>query len=111
MEVIKLNGRNPEEIYSAIAAGEMVYIGDNQTQGGWKLKRSKWYNPFKFDKPGKKRDGTREEVVKKYREYITNNPELLADLHELKGKKLACWCKPLECHGDILKELVQEARP
>lgn len=108
MEVIKLNSRNPEEVYSAIASGELVYIGDKQTLGGWKLKRSKWFNPFKPDKPGKKRDGTREEILIKYREYITNSPELLADLHELKGKKLGCWCKPLDCHGDILKELVQD---
>ena len=27
------------------------------------------------------------------------------DLDELKGKTLGCWCKPNNCHGDILIEL------
>jgi hypothetical protein len=30
---------------------------------------------------------------------------LLNDLHELNGKVLRCYCKPLCCHGDILAEL------
>ncbi len=107
MEVINLKGRNQEEVYKAIAAGELSYIGDHQNQGGWKLKRAKWYNPYKVDKPGKKRDGTRAEVIEKYRNHILNNQELLSALPELKGKMLGCWCKPLACHGDILIELLE----
>lgn len=63
---------------------------------------SKWANPFVIGK-----DGTREEVIKKYREYITNNSKLLSELHELRGKTLGCWCKPNHaCHGDVLVELI-----
>jgi len=72
-----------------------VYIG----------RRSKWGNPFEIGK-----DGTREQVIDKYREYILNKPELLADLHELDGKILGCWCKPSPCHGDVLVELVESYR-
>lgn len=61
---------------------------------------SKWGNPFVIGK-----DGTRQEVLEKYRKYILNKPELLKDLHELKGKTLGCYCKPFPCHGDILEEL------
>lgn len=61
---------------------------------------SKWGNPFIIGK-----DGTRQEVLEKYRQYILNKPELLKDLHELKGKTLGCYCKPFPCHGDILEEL------
>jgi len=61
---------------------------------------SKWGNPFQIGK-----DGTREQVIEKYREYILNNPYLLSCLPELKGKVLGCWCKPMACHGDVLKEL------
>jgi hypothetical protein len=32
---------------------------------------------------------------------------LLNDLHELEGKTLGCFCKPLACHGDVLKDLVE----
>jgi len=28
---------------------------------------------------------------------------------ELRGKTLGCWCKPLDCHGDILKAVADES--
>jgi hypothetical protein len=64
---------------------------------------SKWGNPFMIGK-----DGNRQEVIRKYREYILSNDKLLNDLHELKGKTLGCWCKPSACHGDVLVELIEE---
>jgi len=64
---------------------------------------SKWGNPYSIGK-----DGTREEVIEKYRKYILNSPELLKALPELKGKRLGCWCFPLACHGDILVQLIEE---
>lgn len=62
---------------------------------------SKWGNPFEIGK-----DGTREEVIEKYRTYLLNKPELLKALPELRGKTLGCFCKPKPCHGDILVELL-----
>jgi len=62
---------------------------------------SKWGNPFIIGL-----DGTREDVIKKYRKYILNKPELLKSLPELKDKILGCYCKPLACHGDILVKLI-----
>ena len=64
-----------------------VYIG----------RPSKWGNPFSIGK-----DGTREEVIEKYERYLMGKVELLTSLHELRGKVLGCWCKPLACHGDVL---------
>ena len=61
---------------------------------------SKWGNPFTMG-----RDGTREQVIEKYRRWIMTQPELLAALPELKGQVLGCWCKPKACHGDVLAEL------
>ena len=71
-----------------------VYIG----------RPSIWGNPFQIGK-----DGTREEVIQKYREYILSKPELLEQLESLRGKTLACWCKPQSCHGDVLVELLNQA--
>ena len=65
---------------------------------------SKWGNKFVIGK-----DGDREAVIRKYREWILNNEGLLSSLHELKGKVLGCFCKPLACHGDVLAELVNES--
>ena len=64
------------------------------------LPESIWHNPFEIGK-----DGTREEVISKFEAYILAKPELLAQLHTLKGKRLACWCKPKACHGDVLARL------
>ena len=62
---------------------------------------SKWGNPFKVGK-----DGTRQEVIEKYRAYIMTRKDLLESLHELEGKRLGCFCAPMACHGDVLVELV-----
>lgn len=36
---------------------------------------------------------------------------MLRDLHELKGKTLACFCKPKDCHGDVLAEMADALEP
>lgn len=64
---------------------------------------SKWGNPFRIGV-----DGTRSEVIKKYRDYILKNPDLLNSLDELEGKVLGCYCKPKACHGDVLIELIEK---
>lgn len=72
---------------------------------------TKWGNPFTHvpEKTNLARYvvGSREEAVEAYRQWITNGEgrHLLADLHELKGKVLGCWCSPNACHGDVLAEL------
>ena len=65
-------------------------------------KKSKWANPFSKKKYG------HQKCVEMYHDYIMRNKELLADIHELKGKVLGCWCKPGPCHGDILAALVDQ---
>ncbi len=70
-----------------------VYIG----------RPSKWGNPYVIGK-----DGDRDEVISKYEMYIMCHPELFAELQELEGKVLGCWCAPQECHGDILKIMVED---
>lgn len=51
-------------------------------------------------------DGTREEVVKKFRVYLLSNAQLLARIRlELRGKILGCHCKPLACHAEVLAEI------
>lgn len=97
------------------AAAAVVYVGDGYDvyiarkckRGGWNLEASKWANPFKAP-----RDGSRHEIIEKYRRWITRGGgrHLLADLHELEGKRLGCWCAPKPCHGDVLLELLAERR-
>jgi hypothetical protein len=67
--------------------------------------RGKWANPFTL----KRYNGDIKEVLRLYEEHVRGKPHLMASLHELQGKVLACWCKPEPCHGDVLMRLVAEA--
>lgn len=72
-----------------------VYIG----------RPSKWGNPFIIG-----RDGDRHECLKKYAVWLKDQHQLLADVGELKGKVLGCWCAPMHlCHGDILRVLADRS--
>ncbi len=64
---------------------------------------AKWGNPFRIGY-----HGTREEVVKKYTVWLAEQPDLIACLPELVGKRLGCWCAPSPCHGDVLVRLIEE---
>lgn len=81
-----------------------VYIGRGMYMGGWKLPKSKWANPFKIDRKMEKRAGALH-AVDRYKKWIVSRPELMKSIHELKGKRLGCWCHPFPCHGDVLAEL------
>jgi len=75
-----------------------VYIGRaGKGQDGY------FGNPIKLA-PGEARGST----LEKYREYffgrLTGDPEFKYRIHQLKGKKLGCFCKPHACHGDVIKE-------
>jgi hypothetical protein len=59
---------------------------------------TKWGNPFTIGT-----DGSREEVIAKFEDFLDRTPSLLAALHELRGKRLGCVCAPKHhCHGDVL---------
>ena len=77
-----------------------VYIG--RKNKNYEVAESKWANPFKVGD-----DGTRDEVIKAYREWIKHQPELMNALEELRGKILFCWCCPAACHGDVLVEMLE----
>jgi hypothetical protein len=89
-----------------------VYIGRGRvvflTKEGpsFPPKDSPFCNPFKVGK-----DGTREEVIAKFRSYMNSrlqqDSELVKQLLALEGKRLGCWCKPDACHGDVVLELIQ----
>jgi Domain of unknown function (DUF4326) len=49
-----------------------------------------------------------ESVLTEFRIYLSNQPGLLKQIHELKDKTLGCWCKPEPCHGDVLIELADK---
>jgi len=71
---------------------DAVYVG----------RPSKWGNPYIIG-----RDGTRKEVVEKYKLHLDNliDAGFILTFDELRDKDLVCWCSPLPCHADILLEM------
>lgn len=70
-------------------------------------------NPFAINK-----DGDRKEVVEKYRKWLWSEfkkkSEVYQELVRIAKKvkagdsvQLACWCKPLACHGDVVKKCIE----
>lgn len=97
------------EVVNRTLFGVAEYIGRPSPLG----------NPFVLG-----RDGNRTEVVAKYRAWLLDelrNPDSRATLiyrrlvrmhHRGEHVALRCWCAPLPCHGDVLKELIEsEPRP
>lgn len=92
--VVNLKGRLHDPGYA-----DVVYVGRAMHRGGWRLEGSPLANPFR---PG--RDGTREEVIERYREHLMGRPDLRALLPGLRGRRLGCWCAPEPCHAYVLAE-------
>lgn len=86
------------------------YIG-RRTRGH--LSASPLGNPFRVG-----RDGSRMDVIQKYRVWLEKNRERprvktelqqLADLAREQGHlELGCWCAPLACHGDVVRDVLLE---
>lgn len=80
-----------------------VYIGRaGKGQDGY------FGNPFSHLKG----DGDRNTCITKFKDYaykrLVYDTEWAEKIKALKGKKLGCFCKPLACHGDILKRICEE---
>lgn len=99
-----------------------VYVGRAQPHLG--LKASKWASPFKVDRFDsctghviQRRDGSVDDVIAKYRAWLLREQRVrwtsapsLAQLTELRGRDLACWCAPPACHAAVLLELANGTR-
>lgn len=82
-----------------------VYIGRNRCPRTGKI--GIWGNPFKIG-----RDGSRSEVIKKFKDWIEAQPELIEKARlELRDMRLGCWCAPALCHGDVLYEIAHFSSP
>lgn len=92
---------NPSNIY--IGRAGVVFIKGSR----FPKTTSNFANPYKIGK-----DGTREQVIQKYKIYIKeklkNDDSLQKELIGMKGKNLGCWCFPEPCHGNVLLELIDE---
>lgn len=96
---------DPQNVY--VGRRGVVFVACEGKQIRYPQTDSPFANPFKVGK-----DGTREDVIEKYRKYIEarleKEPDLARALTELKGKTLGCWCAPLACHADVLCDILTD---
>jgi uncharacterized protein DUF4326 len=96
--VVNLKGHRDDPEYA-----DVVYVGRAMHRGGWHLDASPFASPYR---PGV--DGSRGQVIEKYRAWLLEQPHLLARLPELRGRRLGCWCSPLPCHAQVLADLADK---
>lgn len=77
-----------------------VYIG----------RPSMWGNPFSHKKGtlAEYMVDSVEEAIAAYEIWIKMQPALMSSIETLRGKTLGCWCKPKQCHGDVIIKLLGE---
>jgi hypothetical protein len=85
------------DLYHGRVPAGAVYVG----RAAPGLPASPFANPFTVKEYG------RAEAIRRYRERLLADPELLDRARrELAGQDLACWCRAdQECHGDVLIEI------
>jgi hypothetical protein len=86
--------------------GDAVYIGRAAPRRG--LIESPFHNPFVVGV-----DGTRGEVLARYRQHLRDHPELIERIREelADAPALACWCDPKPCHGHIIAAVLRGEEP
>lgn len=97
---------NIKKMPRLVGTPDYVYIGRGSIYG----------NPFSWQ------NGTgalvmvndREEAISSYLKWINGeitleiNPPTIEQILALEGKTLGCFCRPEWCHGDILKEIIED---
>lgn len=90
-----VTSKSPKVLNRRLKQEDGVYVG----------RPTVWGNPYEIGP-----DGTRAEVIEKYRLWIESNIGLQNKAKlELKGKNLICWCAPLPCHADILLKIANDS--
>ena len=95
---------------------EGVYIGNAFRKYGYDLDASPLGNPYRLKNA--KDAAERQQVIASYRAWLlkqlthldnsqSQEIERLRALHdEGQDLTLLCWCSPLPCHGDVIKEIL-----
>lgn len=89
-----------------------VYIGRD------KSRKFHYGNPFSHYPGVGIHVSSRYMAVESYRKWLSGTdhawvePErrlwILDNVHNLLGKRLGCFCHPLQCHGEVLVELIEK---
>ncbi len=94
-KVVNLN-REDYDVYIGRGQRGENMLNTDPTETGW------LGNPFMLS------EFSREESIEKFKEAfyekLENDDEFKHAVKSIKGQTLGCFCKPLDCHGDVIKE-------
>lgn len=102
MEETEVVNIKKEECDEYIGRGKEGNAHMNNTKVG---KRGWLGNPYRVG------NYTRDESIQKFKEdfyeRLKNDKVFREEVNKLMGKKLGCFCKPKDCHGDVIKEYLE----
>ena len=105
---VVINLRDHRDWRPARLPADVIYIGGAVGRGGWRLAGSAWANPYR------PKAGDRGAMLALYaarlRARLAAGEVRPDDILGLGGHRLACWCAPLPCHGDVLAAVWRELR-
>lgn len=90
-----------------LADPDVDHIGRRNNR--YRLKESVWCNRFPIGE-GVDRERAVELYESALRSALRDDPGKWWDIETLRGKRLACWCHPKPCHGDVLVKLLAERK-
>ena len=95
-EVIHIRDRKPGDVYiGRPGKGEDGYFGNPHVVGF-----------CKFCGVAHERGEAVKAFEKTFSDRLKQDPEYLRRVRELAGKRIACFCKPRACHGDVIAQFV-----
>jgi hypothetical protein len=98
-EVVNLR-REEYDIYIGRGdGGDAHLINTEVDERGW------LGNPYTVEDFG--REKSIQEFKKVFRDQLEANEEFREAVRDLDGKTLGCFCKPKDCHGDVIAEEVE----
>jgi hypothetical protein len=102
---VRKSGPHKNLVPWLVSAGLLTYVGHAGPRHSWP--ESDFANPF-LRQAATDRAG----MVRRYREWILAQPEMLRRVRggELTGRALGCWCAPDACHADVLADEVNRAQ-
>mgnify|MGYP002760484960 FL=1 len=106
----KSHSENQQSTLSGKPTTKIVNVKKHGREGVTMIDRGTIFgNKFILKKDGG--DYTRKESVERYREWfkhkVEEDAEFRKSVHNLIGEILGCWCKPKDCHGDIILQYLR----
>lgn len=92
----------PGQYGNPFEVGNWYKLGDGKGNLVW----MRCHDEDTAKKTGYTKMETVEQCIEWYKEYLRLYPLSENRINELRGKNLACWCKPgAPCHADVLLEI------